>query len=156
MKFYQISPETAGTIGDATICSDWSARPVVMQNLQFELESWPEDDLIEATIQGYAGTRRLADAIQAAGLAGIEFDALDMIRGDQFWLCEDEHPGETIPEYLWFKFPGKPGVDDFGMTHIKGGFPLIVSEKALTVLKKFKLQNCRIKDFDKSMVAHLS
>jgi hypothetical protein len=77
------------------------------------------------------------------------------LEGDQIWIIEDEHQGETIPEYLWFKFPGKPGVHDFGMTHIKGGFPLIVSDKASNVLKKFKLQNCRIKDFDQSMICTL-
>lgn len=152
MKYFQISPETAGTTGDNTVCEDWSARPVVFHKLQFELESWPEDDLIEATIQGYAGTRALADAIQSAGLTGVIFDRLDMTKGDQFWLWENEHQGETIPEYLWFKFPGLAGVEDFGMIHAAVAFPLTVSEKALTVLKRFKIENCRIEDFDPSVL----
>ncbi|MFA6555291.1 MAG: hypothetical protein WCT03_02625 [Candidatus Obscuribacterales bacterium] len=152
MKFFQFSPQCAGTTGDETICPDWSARPVILHKLQFELESWPEDDLIEATIQGYAGTTTLADAINLAGLTGVTFDRLDMIKGDQFWLWENEHQGETIPEYLWFKFPGIAGKDDFGQVAIKGIFDLIVSEKTLAVLKQFKIENCRIKDFDPSLL----
>lgn len=152
MKFFQISPQCAGTTGDDTICEDWSARPVVLHKLQFELELWPEDDLIEATIQGYAGTRRLADAIKLAGLTGIEFDQLDMIKYDQFWLWEDEHKGEIIPEYLWFKFPGKPGINDFGQIPLPVVMELTISERALAVLKQFKIENCRIKDFDPSVL----
>lgn len=152
MRFYQISPEAAGTVGDATVCPDWSARPVIMHNFQFELESWPEDDFIGATIQGYAGTKPLADAIKAAGLTGIVFDRLDMIKGDQFWLWEEQHQGQTIPEFVWFKFPGLAGVEDFGMIHAPVAFPLTVSEKALAVLKRFKIENSRIKDFDPSLL----
>ncbi|MBP6743835.1 hypothetical protein KBI23_07955 [bacterium] len=152
MKFYQFSPQCVGTTGEDTICADWSARPVVFHKLQFELEYWPEDDFIGATIQAYAGTIVLANAIEAAGLTGIKFDRLEMIKGDQFWLWEEEHLGETIPEYLWFKFSGNAGIDDFGMIHAPVALPLTVSEKALAVLKQFKIENCRIKDFDPSVL----
>ncbi|MFA5911343.1 MAG: hypothetical protein WC815_21415 [Vicinamibacterales bacterium] len=152
MKFFQFSPQTAGTTGDKTVCEDWSARPIVFHKLQFELELWPEDDLIEAINQGYAGTCSLAEAIKAACMTGIEFDALDMIKYDQFWLWEEEHPGESIPEYLWFKFTGRAGIDDFGMTYIEDGFPLIVSERALKLLTSFKIGHCRVRDFDPSLL----
>lgn len=152
MKFFQISPQCVGTTGDETICSDWSARPVAFQKLQFELELWPEDDLIEASFSAYAGTRRLADAIKAAGLTGIEFDRLDMIKYDQFWLWEEEHQGETIPEYLWFKFPGEPGINDFGQIPLPVVMELTISERALAVLKQFRIENCQIKDFDPSLL----
>ncbi|MBK8223958.1 MAG: hypothetical protein IPK73_23380 [Candidatus Obscuribacter sp.] len=147
MKYFQICPQVAGVCGDETVCDDWSSRPVVIRKLQFELESWPEDDLILATVGGYAGTSRLAEAIKKAELTGIEFDRLEMIKGDQFWLQEEEHANEKIPEYRWFKFTGEPGVDDFGIIGKPVALPLTVSERALKILRQFNMNNLRTKGF---------
>lgn len=150
MKFYQIEPDTAGSLGDDTVHEGWTDRPLKISKLQIELEFWPDDDLVEAGLYGYVGTRRLAEALKNNRLTGVEFDHVDVIEGDQFWIHKEDHPGETVPELLWFKFFGKAAVDDFGLLQGPGSFPLVVSERALVLLKSFKFTNCEIKDLDDS------
>jgi hypothetical protein len=53
---------------------------------------------------------------------------------------------------LWFKFVGKPGVDDFGLIDGPASFPLVVSERALVLLQSFELKECEIKDFHPKVV----
>jgi len=148
MNYFQISPQVAGTLGDGSVVADYAERPLRISKLQFELTSWPEDDLIVAMIQGYAGTTRLAEAITAAGLTGIEFGSLEMIEGDQFWIKKKHHQGETIPEYCWFRFTGTHCVDDFGLIPLPVFPSLVVSDRALTLLRSFKFTNADVYDFD--------
>jgi len=56
-------------------------------------------------------------------------------------IFEAFHPGRQLPEFIWLKIAGKPGADDFG---IVGNGELIVSAKALTVLKSFHLNHCDV------------
>jgi hypothetical protein len=124
-----------------------------ISKLQVEMDFWPDDDLLEASTYGYVGTYRLAEAIKKHGLTGVEFDHVDVIEGEQFFIQKDKHPGESVPELLWFKFIGKAAVDDFGLLQGPGSFPLVVSERALGVLKTFNFTECEIKDLYDSRVA---
>lgn len=150
MKFFQISPYTIGSLGDDTEHEGWTDRPLKISKLQIELDLWPVDDLVEASIDGYAGTYRLAEAIKNNGLTGVEYDHVDVQEGDQFWIYKNDHPGEAVPELLWFKFTGKAAVDDFGLLQGPGSFPLVVSERALVLLKSFSLTKCRVKELNDS------
>lgn len=147
MNCYQISPYTIGSLGDDTVHQGWTDRPLKISKLQIELDFWPIDDLVEASIYGYAGTIRLAEAIKSNGLSGVEFARVDVIEGEQFWIHKDEHPGQAVPELLWFKFTGKAGLDDFGLIQGPVSFPLVVSDRALVLLKSFNIKGCRIKDY---------
>lgn len=150
MTYFQISPHICGCFGDDTDIQDIYAFPTKFSNFHFELTIWPEADLITAGYDAYAGTTRLADAIKKAGLTGVEFDHVEMVDGDQFYKYRKQHAGEELPDYLWFKFTGKPGIDDFGQ--IQTVFPLVVSERALNLLKTFDHKHFRIKDFDPSLL----
>jgi len=152
MKFYQLNPDTIGSLGDDTVHEGWSDRPLKISKLQIVLDFWPDDDLVEADMYGYAGTHRLAEAIKKNGLTGVEYDDVDVEEGEQFWIRKEDHPGEAVPELLWFKFVGKAGVDDFGLIQGPGSFPLVVSERALALLKSFNFTKCGIKDFDSKVV----
>lgn len=152
MKFFRLNPYTIGSLGDDTVHEGWTDRPLKISKLQIELDLWPDDDLIEASIYGYAGTHRLADAIKKNGLSGVEYDHVDVQEGDQFWIYKKDHPGEAVPELLWFKFIGKPGVDDFGLIQGPGSFPLVVSERALVLLKSYSFKRCEVKDFNSVQV----
>lgn len=152
MMFYQVGPECAGSVGDDSVFEDESVRPVRMSKFQFELNFWPEDDLIVATVQGYAGTERLSDAIKAAGLTGIEFDELDMVEGEQFFIHKKDRYGEILPKYLWFKLVGKPGLDDFGVIPGPVSLPLVVSERALHILATFDFKLAKVRALDTALV----
>lgn len=152
MKFFQISPYTIGSLGDDTVHKGWEDRPLKISKLQIVLDLWPNDDLVEADFDGYAGTHRLAEAIRKNGLTGVEYAHVDVEEGDQFWIYKKDHPDESVPKLLWFKFIGKAGVDDFGLLQGPGSFPLVVSERALVLLKSFSLTGCRIKELNDSRI----
>jgi hypothetical protein len=46
MKFYTLLPEVPGTAGSQSVCSDWDARPLQLRKVQYELDMFPEDDII--------------------------------------------------------------------------------------------------------------
>jgi hypothetical protein len=54
---------------------------------------------------------------------------------------ETLNPGRQLPEFVWLKIDGKPGRGDFG---IAGDGKLIVSAKALAVLRAFNLNHCDV------------
>jgi hypothetical protein len=152
MKFFLLCPFTIGSLGDDTVHEGWSDRPLKISKLQIVLDAWPDDDLVEANMYGFAGTHRLAEAIKKNGFTGVEYDHVDVEEGDQFWIRKRKHPGEAVPELLWFKFVGRPGADDFGLVDGPAIFPLVVSERALALLKSFNFTKCEIKDFDPKVV----
>lgn len=147
MKFYRLEPDTSGGLGDDTVHEGWEDRPMRISKLQIELDFWPSDDFLVADMYGYVGTHRLAEAIKKNGLTGVEFDYVDVIEGDQFWLERDEHPGQELPELLWFKFTGQAGVDDFGLIQGPCTLPLVVSERALVLLRSFEISGAEIEDY---------
>jgi hypothetical protein len=152
MKFFQLNPQLVGSLGDETVHDGWSDRPLKIHKFQLWLKKWPEDDLVEADMYGYAGSPRLADAIKNNQLTGIEFDHVDVIEEEQFYIHKNDHPGEAVPELLWFKFTGQIAVDDFGLLQGPRSYPLVVSERALELLKSFSLNKCNIKDVDQSLL----
>jgi hypothetical protein len=153
MKFFRLDPFTIGSLGDDTVHEGWSDRPLKISKLQIELDAWPYDDLVEADFDGFVGSHRLADAIKKNGLSGVEYDHVDVVEGDQFWIRKKEHLGEAVPELLWFKFIGRAGIDDFGLIDGPCSFPLTVSERALALLKSFNFTKCEIKDFEPKVVS---
>ena len=154
MRFYQINPQTIGWVGDDAVEEDMEARPVIIHKLQIDLEFWPDDDLVEAGLYGYCGTTKLMRAIKEAELTGVDFDKVEVIEGEQFFIQRKSHPNTELPELHWFKFyTGIPGTDDFGLLTGPVTSPLVVSEKALVLLKSFNHQKMEIKGFDKDLLS---
>jgi hypothetical protein len=48
------------------------------------------------------------------GATGVEFGPVEVTKSPAF---DHLHPGRPIPEFLWMKVHGRPGVDDFGMSN---------------------------------------
>jgi hypothetical protein len=65
----------------------------------------------------------------------VVFDEVEVTTSGQF---KELYPGRVLPQWLWMKVDGKPGVQDFG---IGMGVRLIVSERALDLLKRVGFSN---------------
>jgi len=118
-----------------------------------ELTFWPEDDLIDAYT--YVCSQALADTLSKSGLTGFQLDQIyEVSKGDQFEISVKGHENQKLPEFLWLKVLGKPGIDDFGLVQGPCGLPLVVSEQALAVLRKHNLNHCKVVEYsDKSLQA---
>jgi hypothetical protein len=134
MNFYRIEPEVAGGWGKNTVFTRSPGKPTVVHKLHYEFAGWLGDELLTST-PCFIVTERLADEIKLAGLSGVLFDEVEVSVSDQF---TEFYPNQIIPNFLWLKVNGKFGADDFGIAH---GFKLVVSERAIEVLKQRGISN---------------
>lgn len=145
MRFYSLGPEAAGELGPNTI-GNTKERPHRIERLHLELTFWPEDDLIDAYT--YVCTKELAETLGKSGLTGYQIDQIyEVSEGDQFDISAKGREGERLPEFVWLKVTGEVGRDDFGLVQGPCGLPLVVSERALNLLKQGKLKHCKIVEY---------
>ena len=88
-------------------------------------------------------SERLARQIERAQLTGISFDDVEVTKSDQF---EELYPNRQIPKFIWLKIQGEAGRDDFG---IAPGLMLVISERALEVLRGLGISNALVTPFEK-------
>lgn len=146
MRFFALSPEAAGELGNACEHGDITERPVKILKADFEFQFWPHDDLL-CGFYIYACTPEVAEALKVQQLTGFEIAELNVSFEERFYQWAELHKDETLPEFQWLKVTGRPGVDDFGLLSGPVEAPLVVSEKALKVLKQFKLSLCDIENY---------
>lgn len=142
MTYYHLEPEVAGGIGERTVL-DRSGPRLKATSLHYEFDGWLGDDLL-AGHPAFIATARLAEAIKQSKLSGVTPSRMETSRSITF---ETIYPGRQLPQFVWLKIGGKPGVDDFGLA---GNGKLIVSGKALVVLKSFNLNHCDIAPYPKT------
>jgi hypothetical protein len=132
-----LEPEVAGELGGDTVL-DRSAYPPTVGKLHYVLTGWLGDELLES-FPCYIVTERVADAIQEAAFTGYIIDNLRLEVSDQF---RELYPSRQVPPFRWLRITGEPNVDDFGMSeeHL-----LVVSDRALAILRQFTLNECDIK-----------
>ena len=141
MTFYIVKPEVAGCIGSDTV-GDRTVYPPVIEQLQYEFEDWLGDDVV-SSVGVWVGTKSLQEALEAIGVTGLSFKPVDVIKAKQF---NQWNPGGLkLPQFLWFDIIGKAGVDDFGRSP-DHSYRAVVSQRALDVMKNFKLEFAKIEE----------
>ena len=136
-KFYVIEPEVAGGLGDQSII-DHSVQPFTVRTLHYEFEGWLGDELL-ATNTCYIVSTNLRLALSSSSYSGFSIDAVTVTKSELF---EEMEPNLVLPDFYWLKIWGVPGIDDFGLAS-QGR--LVVSDRALALLKKHSLNNCIVR-----------
>jgi hypothetical protein len=139
MRYYCLEPEVPGDIGDNTV-ADWTTHPPTVTKLHYEME-YPPDDALLASFPCWIATVATMNAIKSAALTGAIFDAVEVTMTEQ--LREFE-PDLILPDFVWLKIDGKAGQDDFGVAR---KVRLVVSERALKLLKRFGISHAEITDY---------
>ena len=140
MKYFLIEPEVPGGLGENTIL-DSSVHPPRVDRLHIELSGWLGDAILEAFPCALA-TQFAAEALKANGITGIEFAELDVSASTEF---REMYPARELPNLCWLKVTGVAGKNDFG---IAPDLRLVVSEKALDVLRPFGIQHALIEPYE--------
>jgi hypothetical protein len=140
MKYFEIQPDVAGGLGEHTVMDRSGHRPIVSR-LHYEIDGWFGDSLLR-TSPCYILTVDGQKALEALGATGITFDSVEVTTSGQF---EDFHGDMKLPPFVWMKVDGEAGRDDFWMTE---GVQLVVSERALEVLKALGVPGALIEPFD--------
>jgi hypothetical protein len=140
MPYYALEPEVAGHLGDHTVV-DRSVHPPLVHRLHYEFDGWLGDDLLES-FPCFIVTKGLSEQLAKSELSGFRFDQVDVSKSDLF---EEIHRVREMPEFAWLKIVGRAGADDFGLSP---DHRLVVSQRALDVLKVVKLDNCDTEEYE--------
>ena len=143
---YLLKPEVAGGFGSNTIIDE--NNNVV--HLEYEFFGWLGDELLETT-PCYIISDSLQSEIQKSNLSGFELQQIEISINEQFY---DVYPNADIPPFHMRLIPtGHVNVDrnnarytnwsgeDFCFSDTRY---LIVTERALNILKKHKMNYCEI------------
>jgi hypothetical protein len=133
MTFYVVEPEVAGGFGEHSVI-DRSTGKMIVQKLHYQFDGWLGDELLEST-PCYIASERMAHEIERVHLTGVRFDEAEVTTSDQF---KELYPDRQLPKFVWLKVDGNAGRDDFG---IAPGLRLVVSERALELLKRIGISN---------------
>src|SRR5690554_7324171 len=134
--FYFVEPEVSGGFGEnATI--DSSIHPPKITKLHIEFDGWLGDDLIE-TFPCYIISEGLGNKIKEENLTGFIFDEVEISKSDQF---KEMYPNRELPKFFWLKLHGVCEKDDFAFSD---DYRLVVSDRALRVLKSWKVEEADI------------
>ena len=106
-----------------------------------DLRRWLGDDLLES-FPCFIAAEGLRKRLAQSGLSGCRFDAVEVSKSDLF---EEIHPDRELPEFAWLRVVGRPAIDDFGLS---SDHRLVVSQRALDVLKSFRLDHCDTEEYE--------
>lgn len=137
--YFVVEPEVGGGLGNNSVV-DSSVHPPRVSKLHYHFDGWLGDDVLES-FPCYLVTRALAVEMEEEELGGFHLDQAEVSKSDQF---EDLYPGLELPEFCWLKVTGKAGRDDFG---ISDDHRLVVSNRALAVLRRRKIEHADIEEF---------
>ncbi|MCL2715509.1 MAG: hypothetical protein FWD68_13210 [Alphaproteobacteria bacterium] len=139
MGYFYVEPEVAGALGDRTVM-DRSVHPPIVKRLNYHLEGWLGDAILES-FPIFIATTAAKDQLLKMGATGVVFDELDMTISDQF---RELYPDRDVPVFVWLKPEGKAGHDDFGAA-IDGR--LVVSKRVLDMFDSVGLANALVEPF---------
>jgi hypothetical protein len=144
---YTLRAEVAGGLGPQSVV-DSTTNPPIVSRLHYDFVSWLGDDIV-ASLPCSIVTVALGEAIVDEELTGAELDEVTVTKNPQFERFFPD-TAAILPEWKWLRPTGTPHESDFWQDD--QGI-LIVSERALKLLRKFSLENCRIGTYGESEFA---
>lgn len=139
-SFFALEPEVAGGWGTGTV-ADTSVHPPVVTLLHHEFQGWLGDDLLES-FPCFIVTGRFADQLRRSDMTGFRLAAVKISRSEPF---REMHPRQKLPTFKWLQPVGKAGRDDFGLS--SNPHRLVVSKRALELLRGFQLEYCDVSEW---------
>ena len=146
MNYYLLNPEVAGELGDGSelVYEGGKIKEVVF--LEYNFMGWQGDELL-STHPCFIVTESLQNDIILNGLTGVIFNNIAMTFSDEFYdICGDIQ----VPKFVQiicndlYEDNVENLQNDFYYNKYK---EIIVSEKALGVLKQHKIDMCIIEKY---------
>lgn len=136
MKYWKLEPEVAAELGEKSSL-DTSLHPPRVERLHLRFTGWLGDDLVEC-FPCFVATEKLCDALESANLTGYRVEELEMSVGDEM---SELHPEVELPRFKWLALQEGGPQGDLSTDE---GHNLLVSERAMNVLKQFRLDQCDV------------
>jgi hypothetical protein len=127
--YYSIEPDVPGGLGPETRYDRSGARLEVAL-LHYEFEDWFGDCLVTSS-PCFMVTDAVARSLEEIPATGCVFEQAKVTLSENF---REFNPEVHLPDFVWLKVLGRPGVDDFGLSQ---ALELIVSERVLRLFEQF-------------------
>lgn len=146
MDYYLLNPEIAGELGDGSelVYEGGKIKEVVF--LEYSFMGWQGDELL-STHPCFIVTESLQNDIISNGLTGVKFRDIAMTFSDEFYdICGNI----KVPRFVQiicndlYEDNAENLHNDFYVNKYK---EIIVSEKALSVLKQHNINVCAIEKY---------
>lgn len=134
-KYFQLEPEVPGELGRNTLINNLVFPPKI-EKLEIVFKGWLGDCLIEC-FPTFLITERTSQKLIKNEMTGFSFKTA-IIKKD--YPFDELYPNLSLPKFIWIVINGTPKESDFGIDNNL----LVVSEKALEILKSERLGNCDI------------
>lgn len=141
MNYYLLYPEIAGELGEASEVIYESGRIREVTFLEYNFMGWQGDELL-STHPCFIVTNSLKNDIKSNEFSGVFFKRIKMTFSDEFY---DLSGNLEVPQFVEMvcEFSYEENLDnlqhDFYFNEYK---ELVVSERALTILKQHKMNCC--------------
>lgn len=132
MPYYAVEPEVAGELGPGTEF-DRSTRPHAVTRVEYRFTGWLGDALVEST-PCFIVTDALAKRIARERLTGATFADVTTTLSPE----AEELIDAPLPGWRRLKITGRPNHSDIALDD---DLVLVVSDRALVVLREFGLAN---------------
>lgn len=147
MNYYLLKPEVAGELGDGSrvVYEGGKIKEVIF--LEYNFMGWQGDELL-STHPCFIVTENLQNDIILNNLTGVKFNDIAMTFSDEFYeICGDV----KIPQFVQIicNASYEDNANDLQYDFYYNKYKeIIVSEKALTVLKQHKIDMCIIENYN--------
>jgi hypothetical protein len=136
MRYFLLSPYSAGC--NSASDADWTTNTI--HKLRYKFDFW-RDDVLLSSSPTWIITVVAKHAVQLAKLTGVHFVSVEVSKSELF---DQFHPRQELCSFVWMKVDGEAGHDDFGIVRKT---KLVVSERALALLRTLGIPNARVDDF---------
>ncbi len=136
---FLLDPEVPGEMGPDTVL-DTSVHPPVVHHLSLVLMPGSAGDDLATTWPCYVVTERLASAIDASDLLGARWGDVDVRLDEQFRSAVPEQAASLPTAWRRLLADDDAGAD----LCITGAGDLVVTERALALLRRFRLESCDV------------
>ena len=146
MNYYLLNPEVAGELGEGSELVYEGGKIKEVMFLEYNFMGWQGDELL-STHPCFIVTESLQNDIISNGLTGVKFKNIAMTFSDEFLEIRGE---KKVPKFVQiicndlYENSVENLQNDFYFNKYKD---IIVSEKALSVLKQHKLDMCIIEKY---------
>ncbi len=138
MDFHVLSPGVGGGLGERSEL-DTSVHPPSVHRLHYEVEGWTGDALLES-FPCYLVSPLLAEELEAGSLTGAQLADAEVTIAPG----AEDVVDTAVLGFRWLQPRGAPGRDDVAADDKAR---LIVSDRALAVLRRHPLENCLIEQW---------
>ncbi|MCH5345343.1 MAG: hypothetical protein J1E64_15055 [Acetatifactor sp.] len=145
MNYYILNPEVAGELGDGSDLVYEGGKIKEVSFLEYNFMGWQGDELL-STHPCFIVTESLQNDIILNNLTGVKFKEISMTFSDEFYdMCGDVKIPQFVQIICNASYEDNAGDLQYDFYYNKYK-EIIVSERALSVLRQHKIDMCIIEN----------